>query len=104
MNTKKHFEEKSGFSFFSISSFSDAFHDDLGSQGTSGVNGFALLRSNHSTNQGGQIKFNAGCGNINSIHLSKKSSDSPFIFLQFLDRFSAEFTDQGFSAVILVLS
>ena len=67
--------------FLGKSCFSDALHHYLGSDGTSGVDGFTLLRSSHTSNQRSQIKFNAGSSNINGIHLSKSAANNNFISL-----------------------
>ena len=74
-------ERKKTLVFLGKCGFSDAFHDSLGSQGASGVDGFASGASNHTTNQSGQIKFNTGHGNINGVHLTEGASDDYFVFL-----------------------
>ena len=63
-------------------SLANFVHDFVGMSGTSGVHSLASLRSDHTANEGGQIKFNAGCSDINGISLTESFGNDHFILLR----------------------
>ena len=63
-------------------SFADFVHDFVGMSSTSGVHSLASLRSDHTANEGGQIKFHAGCSDINGISLAKSFGNDHFVLLR----------------------